>query len=60
MTVEELNEYQKNELKEKILCEDGQGHCYEELIHAHDMDDSIIFTHYAGIEFSEDDFFCKL
>lgn len=59
MTVEELNELQKNELKEALICEDGQAHSYEELIHAHSMNDSIIFTHYAGIEFDEEDSFLK-
>ena len=31
---------------------------YEELINAHKIPDNVIFEHYDGTSFTEDDFFC--
>ena len=64
MYVEELNREQINQLKEAYatdLCNSGDydvlGISYGELFDSHKIPDDFIFEHYAGISFSEDDFF---
>lgn len=62
MTVYDLNREQLNELKQSysVQLEDcGDGNSYYELIKAEDIPDEIIFNHYDGIIFSDDDFFCS-
>lgn len=67
MMVEELNRYQLNELKEAYisqLTESGEykevlGISYGELVGAAEIPDEVIFNHYAGVTFVEDDFFCS-
>lgn len=62
MTVYDLNRDQLNELKQSYsaqLEECGDGISYEELIKAEDIPDEVIFNHYDGIIFSDDDFFCS-
>lgn len=64
MVVTELNRDQLNELKQAYItqlteCDDEVlGTSYEELIVSQDIPDEVIFEHYAGFDFSEDDFFC--
>lgn len=65
MYVEELNREQIDQLKESYaaqLYDTGDykdiGISYNELLNSHvSIPDDIIFEHYAGISFSEDDFF---
>lgn len=60
MTVKELNREQLNELKQAYafqLKEDCDM-SYEELVNTTTIPDDVIFEHYDGIIFTEDDFFC--
>ena len=59
MTVRELNRDQLNELKEAYAIQLKQygDISYEELINAHKIPDDVIFEHYDGTSFTEDDFF---
>lgn len=63
MTVRDLNREQLDELKEAYaaqLEETGQEVIvYEGLVSALEISDEVIFSHYEGITFSEDDFFCS-
>lgn len=62
MTVYDLNREQLNELKQSYsaqLEDCGDGNSYYDLIKAEDIPDEIIFNHYDGIIFSDDDFFCS-
>lgn len=67
MTVRELNKKQLNELKEAYVTqladcgedEDVIGISYAELADAAEIPDEIIFNHYNGIIFTNDDFFCS-
>ena len=68
MRVEDLNKDQLHELKESYLTQlDDSGELqevakldslsYDVLVHADDyVSDEFILEHYAGVEFSEDDF----
>ena len=66
MTVRELNQEQLKELKQAYVCqledcgEDFKvlGISYQELVDASFIPDDVIFNHYDGITFTEDDFFC--
>ena len=60
MTVYDLNQEQLNELKEsyKIQLEQDSDISYQELVDATNIPDGVIFEHYEGINFTEDDFFC--
>lgn len=67
MYVDELNRKQLIQLKETYLDELNEageyeeiiGTSYDELINADDIvSDDIIFEHFCGIDFSEDDFWC--
>lgn len=66
MTVRDLNREQLNELKQSyaIQLAETDEECigeecigYEGLERATDIPDEVIFRHYEGIIFSEDDFF---
>lgn len=60
-TVYDLSRDELDELKEAYavqLATDGIS--YGELLESHEMPDDIIFNHYAGIMFSDDDFLCNL
>lgn len=62
MTVYDLNREQLNELKQSYsaqLEDCGDGNSYYDLIKAEDIPDDIIFNHYDGTIFSDDDFFCS-
>lgn len=63
MTVRDLNREQLNELKETYTTQlaetDQEVIGYEGLANATDILDDVIFNHYEGIIFSEDDFFCS-
>ena len=65
MFVEDLNREQLNELKEtyatqlKETADDVFGISYEELANAKMIPDEVIFEHYDGIIFTDDDFFCS-
>ena len=61
MTVRELSGDQLNELKQTYaaqLAETGEEINYEELVEAIEIPDDVIFNHYDGILFTDDDFFC--
>lgn len=63
MTVRDLNREQLNELKETYATQlaetDQEVIGYEGLSNATEIPDEVIFNHYEGITFSEDDFFCS-
>lgn len=67
MTVRDLNREQLNELKQAYatqLADCGEdkevlGISYKELADAAEIPDEVIFNHYDGINFTEDDFFCS-
>lgn len=64
MDVTELNRNQLNELKMKLAddraYEKGESISLGELIASHDkITDKEVYAHYAGIVFTEDDFFCS-
>lgn len=57
MTVYELNEDQKTQLKQNYLCMNNESVSWYELAEANSIiPDEVIFTEYAGIDFTEDDF----
>lgn len=67
MYVTELNRDQLIELKQSYLDalnesgehEDVVGVSYDELANADDIvPDDVVFNHYDGVVFSDDDFFC--
>ena len=62
MTVRELSRDQLNELKQVYaaqLVETGEEINYGELVEAIEIPDDVIFNHYDGILFTDDDFFCS-
>ena len=62
MTVRELNRDQLNELKQVYaaqLAETGEEISYVELVESTEIPDDVIFNHYDGILFTDDDFFCS-
>ena len=63
MTVRDLRREQLDELKRTYACElaetDGEVLSYGELLDATEIPDEIIFNHYDGIFFTDDDFFCS-
>lgn len=63
MTVNDLNREQLNELKETYVAQlaetDQEVIGYEGLASTTEIPDEVIFNHYEGIIFSEDDFFCS-
>lgn len=67
MFVTELNREQLDELKQDYICqlaetgeyEDVVGVSYGELMDSVNIPDDVIFEHYDGIMFTEDDFFCN-
>lgn len=66
MMVEDLNRKQLNELKQTYVIqladcgedEEVLGISYEELADSTEIPDEVIFNHYDGVIFTEDDFFC--
>lgn len=66
MTVKELSREQLNELKESYAIqlsdcgelEEVSGISYGELLESKNIPDEVIFNHYDGVTFTEDDFFC--
>jgi len=67
MTVYDLSREQLNELKQTYAtqlsdCGDDEevlGISYEELADAEELSDEVIFNHYDGMVFTNDDFFCN-
>lgn len=60
MSVYELTAEQLDELKEKYAIEVCDGDIsWGELAAARDIPDHIIFEHYDGISFVNDDFWCS-
>lgn len=67
MFVTELNREQLDELKQDYICQlaetgeygDVVGVSYGELMDSVNIPDDVIFEHYDGIMFTEDDFFCN-
>lgn len=67
MLVTELNREQLDELKQTYVTqlyecgedEEVLGISYQELADATEIPDEVIFNHYDGITFTEDDFFCS-
>lgn len=62
MTVRELSRDQLNELKQTYaaqLAETGEEISYGKLVESTEIPDDVIFNHYDGILFTDDDFFCS-
>jgi hypothetical protein len=63
-TVYELKHDELNELKQSYVTEQadkrGEGISYGELADSENIPNDVIFNHYNGIVFSNDDFFCNL
>ena len=67
MTVQELNQEQYKELCQRYITEfwfDGEhgttSPSYEDLACADELvSEDVIYRHYDGINFTEDDFFCS-
>lgn len=60
-TVRDLSRDELSELKQSYACEKIKGGniSYWELIDSENIPDEVIFEHYSGVCFSEDDFFCN-
>ena len=62
-TVYDLNRDQLDELKQTYAFQlaetDGDALSYGELADASNIPDDIIFEHYDGVSFTDDDFFCS-
>ena len=62
-TVYDLNRDQLDELKQTYACQlaetDGDVLSYGELADASNIPDDVIFEHYNGVSFTDDDFFCS-
>lgn len=59
-TVRDLSRDEINELKEAYATQlKNDGISYGELAESHEIPDDIIFNHYEGVIFTEDDFFCN-
>ena len=56
MTVRELNEKQIEKLKQSYVFEKVGNPSYQELIEAVYIPDKVIYKHYDGINFVEEDF----
>lgn len=56
MTVRELPRDQLAQLKQAYICELLADPSWGDLADAQDLPDDIIFEHYDGIEFVDDDF----
>lgn len=59
MTVYELSEAQMAELKQAYICETVDNPSYGELAAAEAVDTETIYSHYHGVIFTDDDFFCS-
>jgi hypothetical protein len=65
-TVYDLSREQLNELKQAYVCqlyEDSdvlESPSYGELVDSEQIPDSVIFEHYDGVSFVDDDFFCSV
>lgn len=61
-TVHDLSHEQLNELKQAYVCqlyEDGdvlESPSYNELVDSQQIPDGVIFEHYDGVSFTDDDF----
>lgn len=60
MKVTDLNRNELDELKQAYANERNDNISYGELADALDISDDVIFDHFDGIEFTEDDFFCNM
>lgn len=62
-TVYDLNRDQLDELKATYACQlaeiDDDVLSYGEIVNAINIPDDVIFEHYDGISFVDDDFFCS-
>ena len=56
MNVHELTRDQLNELKQAYICELLANPSWGDLADAETLPDDIIFEHYDGVVFGEDDF----
>lgn len=56
MTVRELTRDQLDQLKQAYICELMADPSWGDLTDAQDLPNDIIFEHYDGIEFVDDDF----
>lgn len=65
MTVRELNQEQLNELRwalwwDSVADEEGSVQNISDFFSSpDDIEDEIVYSHYDGINFVEDDFFCS-
>lgn len=61
-TVKNLTRAQLDELKQSYMVQlhEDADFSYQELSEATNIPDNVIFNHYEGIMFTDDDFFCSL
>lgn len=62
MIVKELSLAQLEELKANYVCDvlhPDEDASYDDIADANDIPDKEVFDYYAGVDFSEDDFFSK-
>lgn len=59
MDVRELTRAQLDELKQNYICSIYDSPSWGDLADVDRIPDSVIFEYYAGIAFSNDDFFCS-
>lgn len=60
MSVYELNRDQLNQLKQDMVFEAIESPSYGEIADAENIPDKAVYEHYAGIDFSEEDFWCSV
>lgn len=58
-TVKELSRSELDELKQSYLFDTVENPSYGEIADSINITDSVIFEHYTGYRFSDDDFWCN-
>ena len=57
MKVQELNQNELEELRSNYFYDENINHFYRNV---QDVPNKVLFEHYGGISFVEEDFFCNL
>ena len=59
-TVYDLTKEEMNELKESLFWEEGSDEILDGINFPWEIPDSLIYSHYDGIVFVDEDFFCNI
>lgn len=59
MNVRELNRQQLDELKRYYVRETLENPTWQKIVDSIEISDEVIYNHYEGIDFVNDDFFCS-